>query len=230
MTLVPCLVEVCDCAANDTGNILSSFLLTCWLCSQRRVSWRIYLANWTVSPSYLKSPNFQVTIQPKIFQRNIDDLRPRFKAAHDIYRQTGRISQLDRTRLVSGRIESGLFSVVECQWASALPYLWSTHSCCLQLNMFHFHCRNVTQIISPVIVGSEWSEIRAKRLAALFNIRFIHSRVRYDTMDSETNSEFENPRKHKRICGYWGWLNVQTFHINFSTSPQCVLLKYYDST
>ena len=119
-------------------------------------------------------------------------MRPRFKAAHDIYRQTGRISQLDRTRLVSGRIESGLFSVVECQWASALPYLWNTHSCCLQLNMFHFHCRNVTQIISPVIVGSEWSEIRAKRLAALFNIRSIHSRVRYDTMDSETNSQFEN--------------------------------------
>ena len=32
MTLVPCLVEVCDCAANDRGNILSNFLLTYWLC------------------------------------------------------------------------------------------------------------------------------------------------------------------------------------------------------
>ena len=187
----------------------------CWLIDsveQGRVSWRIYLANWTAFPSYVKSPNFQVTIQPKIFQRKIDDLRPRFKAAHDIYRQTGRISQLDRRRLVTGRIESGHFSVVECQWASALPYLWSTHSCCLQLNMFHFHCRNVTQIISPVIAGSEWSEIRAERLAALFNIRFIHSRVRYDTMDSETNSEFDNRNKtHENTKGFavtgGGWMS-----------------------
>ena len=69
--------------------------------------------------------------------------------------------------------------------------------------MFHFHCRNVTQIISPIIVGSEWSEIRAKRLAALFNIRFIHSRVQYDTMDSETNSEFENRKTiHESTKGF----------------------------
>ena len=49
--------------------------------------------------------------------------------------------------------------------------------------------------MSPVIVGSEWSDIRTERLAALFNIRFIHSRVQYDTMDSETNSQFENRNK-----------------------------------
>ena len=85
----------------------------------------IICTNCKKNPHLIASLQFSKSqYNPNRLQRNIDDGRPIAKAGHDIYRQSDRMSPIDRTKTgIRHLVKSRLCFMLEDLWGSIPPYL-----------------------------------------------------------------------------------------------------------